>query len=276
MLYETLTLWEKHPEATLTTYVCDNPPQLKMPPRPAMIVCSGGGYHDLAARESETIVRTFLGAGMNVYLLRYSVEENARDYAPLIEAAMAIRYVRENAVAHNTDPHRVFICGFSAGGHLAASSGILWNIPEVRDALEISTGKYPEGINRPDGMILAYAVITSGKYTHKGTFCKLCGSKEPTEEEMKRFSLELHVDETSTPAFIWHTVTDICVPVQNSLLLVNALLEHGVSLEAHIFPEGVHGLALANKETWTGQEHLNMPHVQCWVDLAIRWTQDQF
>ena len=125
-------------------------------------------------------------------------------------------------------------------------------------------------------MILAYAVITSGKYTHKGTFCKLCGSKEPTEEEMKRFSLELHVDETSTPAFIWHTVTDTCVPVQNSLLLVNALLEHGVSLEAHIFPEGVHGLALANKETWTGQEHLNMPHVQCWVDLAIRWTQDQF
>ena len=132
------------------------------------------------------------------------------------------------------------------------------------------------GINRPDGMILAYALITSGKYAHKGSFYKLCGSKEATEEEMKRFSLELHVDETSTPAFIWHTVTDTCVPVQNSLLLVNALLEHGVSLEAHIFPEGVHGLALANKETWTGQEHLNMPHVQCWVDLAIRWTQDQF
>ncbi len=276
MIYETISLWKEHPEATLTSYVCDNAPELKMPPRPAMIVCPGGGYSKLAPRESEPVVRVYFQAGMNVYLLRYSICENAKDYAPLIEAAMAVKYVREHAEEHNTDPERVFISGFSAGGHLAASAGILWNIPEVRDALGISEGKVPEGINRPTGMVLSYPVITAGKYAHKNSIRQLCGTPEPTEGQAKRFSLEFHVDSTTPPVFLWHTFSDATVPVQNSLLLMNALLEHGIPFESHIFPEGVHGLSLANEQSFSARSDLLVPHVQCWSELSVKWIRDMF
>ena len=276
MIHEKITLWEKYPEATLTSYVYDNAGDLKADPRPAMIVCPGGGYRALSSREAEPIVSEFFAEGMNVYLLRYSTKENAANYAPLIQAALAIKYVRENAELHNTDPSKVFICGFSAGGHLAASSGILWNIKEVRDAIGVTDGTAPEGINKPTGMVLSSPVITAGDYAHKGSINNLCGTTEPTKEQMDRFSLELHVDETTAPAFVWHTVTDQTVPIQNSLFLLNALVENGVPCEAHIYPNGVHGLSLCNEKTWAQNPKMIEPHAATWIDLASKWINDMF
>lgn len=281
MLYKEFMLSERYPDASLTAYVCDQIPadsgisaDCPCAPRPAVIVCPGGGYGYLSEREAEPIVRRFFGMGMNTYLLEYSINENAKNYAPLIEAALAIKLVRERAAEDNTDPHKVYIIGFSAGGHLAASSGILWNIPEVRKAVGVTDGSAPEGINRPDGMILSYPVITGGEYTHKGTIQRASGHVELTEEDVERFSLERHVDSTTSPAFIWHTFSDTCVPVENSLLLMQAMAKHKVPFEAHIFPEGPHGLSLCNKETWVEKEAMLVPHAETWSELAIKWIKD--
>ena len=271
MIYETITLSEKYPDATLTLYVCDNPPELKMPPRPAVIVCPGGGYRSLSDREAEPIVRKYFGMSMNVYLLRYSLKEKAANFAPLIEAALAIKYVRDHAEEHNTDAEQVYILGFSAGGHLAASSGTLWNHPVVRDAVGVSDGSAPEGINRPNGMILAYPVITMGGSAHSGTRTNVCGSEDPDEETRKQFSLELHVDETTPPVFIWHTVTDQVVNIKNAVLFINALTEAGVLYEAHIYPKGPHGLALCNKETWVEKEDFMAPEAEDWIEKSADW-----
>lgn len=266
MLHETFKLSEKY-GATLTTYVMDNTDELKMSPRRAIIVCPGGGYHFLSDREAEPIALYYLGKGMNAFILRYSVAPHCTNYTPLIEAALALRHVRENAEKYNIDPNYVFICGFSAGGHLAASTGILWDIPEVREAL----GDAPKGIAKPTGMVLSYPVITAGKKTHGGSILNLCGKEDPTEEEKNRFSLEKHVDETSSPAFIWHTVNDNCVPVENSLCLAQAYCNHGIPFELHIYPDGPHGSALATEQTCAGKaKHLN-EHIQSWADLSYRW-----
>ena len=163
MIHETIGMSPEFPEATLTTYVYEYAKDMKPGPRSAVIVCPGGGYSNLSEREADPIVTEFLAAGFNVFLLRYSVKENAKDYAPLKQAAHAIAYVRKNAEQYNIRPDRIFICGFSAGGHLAASSGILWNCPVLKKEFE---GE-PEGINRPDGMILSYPVITAGEFAHK-------------------------------------------------------------------------------------------------------------
>ena len=272
MRYETITLSEKYPDATLTMYVCENPPELKMPPRPAVIVCPGGGYRGLSEREAEPIVRKYFGFSMNVYLLRYSVKEKAANSAPLIEAGLAIKYIREHAEEHNTDPNKVFIVGFSAGGHLAASTGTLWNEPEVRDAMGVTDGSAPEGINKPNGMILAYPVITM-EYctTHGGTKDNVCGSPNPPEELLRKFSLELHVNEDTPPAFLWHTFTDQAVNIKNATLLMNAYIDAGVPFEAHIYPKGPHGLALCNKETWVENDKYICPEAEDWVEKSIDW-----
>ena len=272
MIHETIALWDKHPEATLTSYCITSTDELKLSPRRAVVVCPGGGYHFLSDREAEPIVFKFLSAGFNVFLLRYSIKPNAHSYAPLIEAGMAIKYIRENAEKYNTDPNYVFIGGFSAGGHLAASAGTLWNIKPVREALGIELGNAPEGINRPTGTILSYPVISGGDKAHKGSIKNVSGCDPLTDEAIEEFSLELHVDETTSPAFIWHTFTDKTVPVENALLYASALTAHKVPFELHIYPEGKHGLALCNEITWSQNPDSIVPHCEGWIDLAIKWA----
>lgn len=275
MFYQKFNLWDEYPEATLTAYVCEQ--NVKVNPRPAVIVCPGGGYSSVAPREAEPIVRRFFGEGMNAYLLNYSIKERAKDYAPLIQVAKAIKLVRERAAVDNTDPQKIYVIGFSAGGHLAASAGTLWNLPVVRDALGISSGEAPEGINRPDGMILCYPVITVGKYTHAGTAKNVSGRSdicELTEDDIKKFSLELNVDSTTPPTFLWHTVEDKTVPIQNSIMFASALAEAGIPFEAHIFPKGPHGLALCNNDTDEGNSGMNIPHAEVWAELAVKWIRD--
>lgn len=267
MIYKTIALSEKYPGATLTTYVTDNPNELSCPPRRAIIVCPGGGYHFLSEREAEPIVKAYFAAGFNVFLLRYTVGQGAANYAPLIQASLAIKHVREHAAEYDIDPNYVFITGFSAGGHLAGSTGTLWKLPQVRAAL----GDAPENINRPTGMILCYPVIY---YNHRRSFWNLCGTETPTEEEIARFELHRHVTPETPPTFLWHTFPDKTVDVNNSLLFASALRENGVPFELHIYPEGPHGLSLCNKETWSNRENMLMPHAAGWIDLAINWIRD--
>ncbi len=257
-------------KATLTPICISNTDELKMTPRRAVIVCPGGGYRFRSDREAEPIALQFLAAGFATFILNYSVGDDAANYTPLKEVASAVRFVRENAADYNVDPNYVFTCGFSAGGHLAASAGVLWSSPALA---EVVAGA-PEGIARPTGMILSYPVITGGEYAHKGSFYHLCGTETPTEAELDAFSLEKHVDATTPPAFLWHTFTDKVVPVRNALLFADAMVRAGVSLEMHIFPAGHHGLSLANEQTNRGSATGYEASVSGWIDLAIRWARE--
>ena len=267
MICETVTL-TPFEEAKLTAICVSNTAELKQTPRRAVVVCPGGGYSMTSDREAEPIAAQFLAAGFATFVLRYTVKEGAQNFAPLCQVALAIKHVRDNAEHYNVDPDHVFTCGFSAGGHLAASAGILWDRPEVRALM----GDAPDGYWRPNGMILSYPVITGGDKAHKGSFYNLIGTTEPTDEQLDTYSLEKHVCNTTPPAFIWHTASDTCVPVYNSLYLASAYADAGVPFELHVFPHGVHGLSLANEQTCSGKDTFIVPHLQCWMELAIRWA----
>ena len=76
--------------------------------------------------------------------------------------------------------------------------------------------------------------------------------------------------------FVWHTVPDDCVPYENTLMLVDACKKAGVSVEAHLFPNGGHGLSLGTAETaWQGVNGVE-PCVQVWSKLAIAWMRRTF
>ncbi|MBQ9782891.1 MAG: alpha/beta hydrolase [Clostridia bacterium] len=272
MKLNTFVLDNRYQDATLTTFLHDDSYCPNNPPRPAMIVCPGGGYHALTPKEGEPIALYYFNAGMNVFLLRYSICGNAASYAPLIESALTVKHIRENAQAYNVDPHKVLICGFSAGGHLAGSCGILWNAEPVRKAL----GDAPEGIGRPDGVIMSYAVVTGMEHRHKNSFRYLTGKDEPTDEERLPFSLEHHVDSTTPPIFLWHTCNDAIVPIMNAVLLQEALCRNGIPFEAHVFPKGPHGLALANADCSNGDPKKDDPHVASWAKLSLEWANHIF
>ncbi len=90
-------------------------------------------------------------------------------------------------------------------------------------------------------------------------------------------SLECRVNETTPPAFLWHTFSDELVPVENSLLLASALRRAGVPFELHIFPDGIHGLSLANELTQTdGNPVQIVPAAAQWMDLCLVWLKGIF
>ncbi len=269
MIHEKIKLWEEHPECTLVTYVCDEVARVTLPPRKSIIICPGGGYEFLSEREAEPIAKKYLAEGLNVFVLYYSVGEQAKNFVPLIELSMAIAHVREHCEEYRVDPASVFVTGFSAGGHLAASVGTLWNSPVVRNALGIDAGLRPEGINCPTGTLLCYPVITAGEFAHRPSIANLCGNRNYTAEEGECFSLEKLVNENTVPSFVWHTFADRLVPVQNTLLYVDALAKYKIPFEVHIFPHGSHGLSLGTWEIGSVNTH-----IQCWFDMAVKWIFD--
>ena len=268
MKTEVINLWPEKSKATLTTYISNDEPELQIPPRAALLVCPGGGYEWLSDREAEPIAKTFFAAGLNAFVLRYSLREDARFPQPLLDASLAMKHIRENASKYNIDPERVFVIGFSAGGHLAASLGTLWYKDYVYDNVPM-----PYGLNKPTGTILSYPVINGGKYAHRGSFDWLCGEGKNDPEVIDMYSIDKQVSEKTAPAFIWHTADDELVPVQNSLFLAQALSNAGVPYELHIYPSGVHGMALANEETWKGEPKLKNDYMAGWVRDAIHWIR---
>ena len=269
MLYETITFTVPGAPgpARLVSYVPDNSPEIdKDRRRPAVIVCPGGGYHFLSDREAEPIALRLMALGFNAFVLYYHVAP-ARYPVPQLEAAWAVSHVKKNAQALLTDARRVFIAGFSAGGHVAASLGILWNQEPWARRLGVSAEEV-----RPSGMVLSYPVITSGPYAHQGSFDQLLGEERQGMNEA--VSLEKRVAGDAVPAFLWHTWEDASVPVENSLLLATALRKHGVPFELHVYPSGVHGLSLSSDQVYGPDKAGRIrPECQEWIDLAARWMK---
>lgn len=231
--------------------------------RPAVIVCPGGGYGFTSKREGEPVALQYNARGFQAFVLWYSVAPDVWPTA-LLELAYTVAYVRSHANEWGINPDKIIIEGFSAGGHLAASLATFWNRDFVWKALGVE-----QEMVKPNGAILSYPVITSGEYAHRGSFENLLGDRY--EELLDVVSLEKQVGNQNPPTFIWHTYTDQAVPVENSLFLVEALRKHQIPVELHIFPEGPHGLSLANRETISALGEKEYTAVQPWMDLSCTW-----
>ena len=268
MIYEKFSLYADRPHITLTMYVSENSPEFRNFKKPAVLVLPGGGYHFTSDREAEPVAKAFFAAGFNAFVLRYSVKEEAQDYAPLLDAATAMKFIRDNADKYNIDKDKVLVCGFSAGGHLSASLGTLWKLDIIKQTLGCD-GEYI----KPNGMILGYPVISGVDKPHSMSFQALTGKKNPSTEELERFSLEKHVDTDTPPAFVWHTADDEPVPVENALVICQAFAAKSVPFELHVFPFGEHGLSLANIEV-APKDKMVMPYIERWFNFAVKWANE--
>lgn len=243
-------------------------PVWEMPVRrerfPAVVVCPGGGYEMVSEREADPVALAFFAAGYNAFILSYSVGEKARDFRPLRELSETVRALRthpEWRVARD----QIAVCGFSAGGHLAGSLGVMWNDPEFLKNYESHGGE-----NRPNAMVLCYPVITADEYAHVGSLVNVsgCGPGTPGYEF---FDLTRHVTKDACPAFLWHTAEDDCVPVENSLFFLLALQREKIPYEAHIFPRGWHGMSACTEEVGAPDDYNAR-----WLPLAIAWLNREF
>ncbi len=229
----------------------------------AIMICPGGGYDFLSDREAEPIAFAFLKSGIQCFVLRYSVYHK-RFPTDLLEAAAGMAYIHEHADEYNIDRNKISICGFSAGGHLAASLAVHWNKEFVKQPLNL------DNRHKPHSVVLCYPVISSTD-THQGSIDNLLYNNYDCDAE-ELISLEKQVSEDTPPCFIWHCADDGCVPVSNSLRFADALSRNKIPYALHIFTEGGHGLALADEVTAKYPEQINKD-CQIWLELAVKWLK---
>ncbi len=232
--------------------------------RKAILVIPGGGYGRVCSdREGEPIAHAFIPYGYNAFVLHYYVDKEKPFPIQLIQATKAIKYIKDNAEELGIDAEQLYLVGFSAGGHLAACAGIMWKLPELYEAVQMSYG-----YNKPKGIMLIYPVIND----HAGSFRKLLCTPEPTEEMLEKVYVDRHVDADSVPAFIMHTSNDEIVDVRNSLSLAAAYKASGLNFEMHIYPDAPHGAALSNGITSGTNPKFENSAIAEWVRMAAVWA----
>jgi acetyl esterase/lipase len=226
-----------------------------------VIVMPGGGYRNLAFDYEGTDIAEWLNQlGISAFVLRYRLGPKYHYPIELWDAQRAIRYVRSHAAEFHIDPKRIGVWGFSAGGHLASTTGTHFDSGDNGSKDEIEKQS-----SRPDFMILAYPVITMDTpYLHLGSLHALLGD-QPDPDLVRKLSNETQVTRETPPTFLFHTTEDQVVPVENSVLFYLALRKAGVSSEMHIYEKGHHGVGLAQKD----------PVLKSWPERLSAWLKVQ-
>jgi acetyl esterase/lipase len=235
---------------TLTIYLADKDKANGC----AVVVCPGGGYSDRAGHEGKPIAEWLNARGVHAFILKYrTVNESKIDPplhpGPMLDVQHAIRTVRAKAKEYRVDPNRIGVWGFSAGGHLASTAATHFD-----DGAAAATEPIDKASCRPDFAILVYPLISMTEKTHGGSKNNLLGSK-PDPKLIEFYSSEKQVTAKTPPTFLFHTVEDKVVPIENSRMFKEACEKAGVPVELAEYEKGAHGLGLGNNapsdyKTW--------------------------
>lgn len=214
-------------------------PAVDRPNGTAVIICPGGGYVRMStAREGEQYANWLSTLGVTAYVLKYRMQEYGHP-APLQDVLRAVRTLRSRAAELGIDPARIGVMGSSAGGHLAASAGTLFDHPLGRTGAPLDATSA-----RPDFLMLMYPVITmKDPAAHAGSRRALLGAA-PSAASIELMSLEQQVTSATPPTLLIHTQEDQAVPVENSILFYQALTRAKVPAEMYLFEHGSHGMGM--------------------------------
>lgn len=284
MKIEVIHLQEGFSNATLTTYIQDSYLDNKfLGNRPAIIICPGGAYIGITEKETEPVALRFLSAGYHAFVLRYSTGTDlARFPAPFIDVAKSILLVRENAKSWCVDPDKISICGFSTGGHVAATYSATWQEDYLAIALNADNQ-----IFKPNTLLLGYPLLDLHKFKTKNLiknpemqpliemiYSAAYGTINPSKQLIDKWTPANRVGSQMPPTFLWMDAEDALVDVEEGLDFIKILSEKNIPYEFHVFEKGVHGLSLGDQRVgYSENEIMKTGNAHKWVHLALDWLQ---
>jgi acetyl esterase/lipase len=226
-----------------------------------LLIVPGGGYARVVFdKEGVEAAEWFTARGFAAAVLRYRLPADgwaAGADAPVHDAMRAMRLLRHRREPGGTGPGRVGVIGFSAGGHLCArlitEPGLAYPPHDAADDLS----------GRPDFAVLMYPVIaTTGAHAHAGSAQQLLAAGV-SQANLARYSANHNVGSLTPPTMLVHAGDDASVPVENSLLMYEALRRFHVRSELHVFDSGGHGFGLRSV---AGKD------VAIWPTLVQNWA----
>lgn len=214
----------------------------------AMLICPGGGYHNLFWElEGEEVVAWLNAHGMTGIILKYRCPRRAGDVkgepplGPLLDAQRAVSLVRSRAKEWGIDPQRIGMVGFSAGGHLAFATATRFEkrTYDPIDAVdEISC--------RPDFAVMCYSGYLKAK-------------------DKDEIAPGLVIPKQTPPLFLAHSSDDKISDPEHSVFMYLALKRAGIPAELHVYATGDHDFGVRQNE--------KLP--SSWTDLCLRWLQSR-
>jgi acetyl esterase/lipase len=225
---------------TLTLY---SPPQ-ENNTGTAMLICPGGGYHNLFWElEGEEVAAWLNSQGMTGIILKYRCPRRPGDIkgepplGPLLDAQRAVSLVRSRANEWRIDPGRIGMVGFSAGGHLAIATATSFEkrTYDPIDAIDKASC-------RPDFAIGCYSGYLKAK------------DKDATPPGIQ-------VPPGTPPIFLAHTTDDSISDPENSVFMYLALKRAKIPVEMHLFATGEHDFGVRQND--------KLP--SSWTRLCIKW-----
>jgi len=241
---------------TLTAYL----PDATNATGAAMAIFPGGAYKDLNSREGNDYALWLNQHGVTCFVLKYRLGSHGyRHPAMLNDAARAVRWVRAHANEFKIMPHHVGVIGSSAGGHLAATLMTHFDMgdPQAADPVERLS-------SRPDFGVLCYPVITMGDLTHQVSRDNLLG-ENASPKLIRLLSNELQVTFETPPCFLWTTIADTEVPMENTLMFAEALRKNHVRFDLHVYERGAHGMGLGDNPPFA--------HPHQWTSDLLFWLK---
>ncbi|WP_296460392.1 alpha/beta hydrolase [Rubinisphaera sp.] len=234
-------------------------PSIRYEQKTAVVVCPGGGYGGHAmGHEGQEIAGWLNSSRVTAFVLKYRLAPHYQHPTPMHDVQRAIRHVRAHAKEYGINPEHVGVLGFSAGGHLASTAATHFDAGNAEAEDEVDRQSC-----RPDFAVLCYGVISmKPEYTHGGSRKNLLGT-DPSEELETLMSNDLQVTPETPPTFLFHTYEDTAVKPINSVLFYQAMLEHKVPGELHIFQSGRHGVGLGK----------SIPGTREWSTLVDNWMR---
>ena len=220
----------------------------------AVVICPGGGYRLLSmGHEGRDYAKWMAENGITTAVLKYRLP-NTTPQVPMEDAAEALRYMREEYRGKESIK-QLGIMGFSAGGHLAASTAV--------GCLKANGDTSARAALRPDFAVLFYPVITGNpSQMHKGSYDKLLGSNR-TQELTDKWSPELVAGKDAPQTLLILSSDDATVPPINSTKFYNTLKELGVPASITILPSGGHG--------WGFRDSFKYKAI--WQEAMLQWLE---
>ena len=213
------------------------PEQPSAQPRPAVVFFFGGGWRSGSPEQFEQHCRYLAQRGVVAMTADYRVSSRHQTKAKacVADGKSAIRWVRKNAKRLNIDPNRIAAAGGSAGGHVAACTGVLDKWDEPGEDLSISS--------RPDLMVLFNPAVA---------LASVDGQRPLSEETMKSLHQRMgveprllspvhHVSERVPPTLIFHGKADETVPFRTVQWFAEAMNKAGNECQLSGFEDAGHG-----------------------------------
>jgi len=217
-------------------------------PLPVIVAIPGGGWCS-CSKEIEGFEPGLVEAGFAMVCINYRISSIAIAPANIHDCKAAVRWIRSNAANHGLNPDRIGVYGGSAGGHLAAMLGCSHGVKE----LEGNGEEHPPSHSSAVQAVCAVCAPTDLTRIaipeirehfpdlYEVTERYLGGAVLQRLELARLVSPLTYASPGCPPMLLIHGNADTIVPVEESMILHEALGKAGAKTSLRIIEAGPHG-----------------------------------